>query len=152
MKILVLCGPSGCGKSTWAKNYCEVNLNTVIVSSDGIREELWGDESIQDNPRLVFELAYKRIRQYLAAGADVIFDATNLTKKIRKNFIKSFTPTGAELICVYFHTGLEECKAAQLKRERKVPEEVIEKQFKNFSSPTADEGWKEIWNYNCPIE
>ena len=46
-RLVLLVGPPGCGKSTYAKKYIETNSNTIHLTSDGIRKELWGDEAIQ---------------------------------------------------------------------------------------------------------
>lgn len=45
-RLFVLCGLPGSGKSTASKNYGQV------FSSDGIREELFGDENLQYDERL----------------------------------------------------------------------------------------------------
>lgn len=41
--LWVMCGLSGSGKSTIAKQLAQEHENTVIVSSDSVREELTGD-------------------------------------------------------------------------------------------------------------
>ena len=53
-KLIILCGIPGSGKTTYAKKYIENNANTIHLSSDAIRKELYGDESVQGNPGEVF--------------------------------------------------------------------------------------------------
>ena len=56
-KLEILIGLPGSGKSTYCKEKRELNSNSVYLSSDKIREELYGNESIQGNPadKLFFE-------------------------------------------------------------------------------------------------
>ena len=82
MNLIIMCGIPASGKSTVAKLF-----NSNIVSTDSIREELYGDESIQGNGVEVFRLAYSRIRNYLSLGENVVFDATNIRKRDRKTVI-----------------------------------------------------------------
>lgn len=67
-------GLPGSGKSTWAKEQ-----KMKIHSSDAIRKELFGDESILGDTAVVFETLYQRLLLDLQLGHSVIFDATNLT-------------------------------------------------------------------------
>ena len=71
-KIYTMCGLPGSGKSTYAKNYLP---DCVIVSSDAIRGELYGSEEIQGNAKKVFAEAFRRIREAVNNGQDVVFDA-----------------------------------------------------------------------------
>ena len=82
-KLILLVGVPGSGKTTYAKRLVRETPNTTHVSSDAIRKELYGDESVQQNPRIVFEVMHKRTIEFLKAGANVVFDATNLTKRDR---------------------------------------------------------------------
>lgn len=42
-KFIMMVGLPGSGKSTWAKEYVKTSENeTVILSSDAVREELFG--------------------------------------------------------------------------------------------------------------
>lgn len=49
--ILVM-GLSGSGKSYWTNNVAE-DEGMVILSSDALRKEFYGDERIQDNPAFI---------------------------------------------------------------------------------------------------
>lgn len=87
-KFYMLCGLPASGKSHYALDLQrimsnETNEKTVIVSSDNIRKELYGDENIQGNPEEVFNLVHERILQSLNNGVNVIYDATNLKRKYR---------------------------------------------------------------------
>ena len=47
--LYIMCGLSGSGKSTIATQIANENPNTVIVSSDEIREELTGNYEDQEH-------------------------------------------------------------------------------------------------------
>ena len=79
----MLVGLPGSGKSTWAEKQ-----NMDIFSSDAIREELYGDASIQGDNNLIFDLLHSRIIENLKSGKDSIFDATNLSSKKRRHFMR----------------------------------------------------------------
>ena len=70
-------GLSGSGKSTVAEEYAK-KYDAKIISSDKIREELYGDENIQGDPNDVFRIVHERIFDLLKSGFSIIYDATNL--------------------------------------------------------------------------
>lgn len=82
--LWIMCGLSGSGKSTVAAQIAGNNENTVIVSSDAIREELTGNYEDQEHNEEVFKIFHDRIRKNLENKKNVIADATNLTMKSRR--------------------------------------------------------------------
>lgn len=146
----MLCGLPGSSKSTWAEANKE-ELNFTIHSSDAIREE-FGDVNDQSKNDLVFNTLHRRIKEDLLNGKNVCYDATNLSRKRRMNFISNeLKNIPCEKICVLFATPYEVCLKNNANRERKVPEEVIERMYKNFEVPCKQEGWDKIrifwWDY-----
>ena len=141
-----MCGPSGSGKSTWATRYTLSHFKTKVVSTDQIRELLFGDAGVQAEPGKVFKIAHAYIKDYLNAGYNVIFDAMNLHPKDRRAIIAEYKELYPKLvcICVVAQTSLDECKKRQYQRERKVPAHVIDKQFNQFQLPKLEEGWDVI--------
>ena len=139
----MLVGLPGSGKSTWAEKNKDL-VNEVIHSSDAIREEL-GDINDQSKNEEVFNILHKRIKDDLKNGKDVIYDATNLSRKRRINFLSNeLRDIPCEKVCVLFATPIEICKKNNASRERRVPEEVIEKMVRNFEVPCYQEGWDSI--------
>jgi predicted kinase len=147
-----MCGISGSGKSTIAKDLAK-RYDGLIVSTDRIREELFGDANVQRQNGRVFELAFERLKEGLETNHCVIFDAANLTKKDRTKVLevaKNAGHKGFNRVC-WVNSTLEDAVARNLGRERKVPTEVIERQFNKFEEPTNEEGW-EIIDYFESVE
>jgi len=77
----MLVGLPGSGKTSFALSLKD---KYDIISSDSIRKELYGSERIQENNNKVFEIMRKRAIEALKSGKNVIYDATNMTRKFRK--------------------------------------------------------------------
>lgn len=141
-KFIMLCGIPGSGKSTYCNKY-KNNKDYVIISSDSIREEL-GDINDQSKNTEVFQIVHDRTKDALKNGYNVIQDCTSLNRKKRIAFLRQIQDIPCEKICVLFATPIEICKANNANRERKVPEEVIDRMIKNFEVPAYCEGWNDI--------
>ena len=142
-KLIILCGIPGSSKTTYANNYITENENAVHLSSDAIRAELWGDENIQGNPAEVFALMQKRAVDALNDGKNVVYDATNITRKDRAGII-AICPKFARIECHIVWAPIETCIERDAARERTVGKEVIDRMLKRFQAPYYDEGIKEI--------
>ena len=148
-KLIILCGLPGSGKSSYAEEFKTIDDtfykgNTVIHSSDAIREELFGDPSFQGDNAKVFELMHKRVKADLQAGKTVIYDATNVTRKARRGAINLAHPTNDTIECHIVWAEPEECLRRDSLRDRKVGPAVIDKMLRRWQSPWVDEGFTQI--------
>ena len=142
-KLILLVGIPGSGKTTYAKEYIEKEPNTIHLSSDAIRKELYGDEAIQDNPGAVFALMHQRAVEALNEGHNVIYDATNVTRKCRSTII-NLCPQFVNIECHIIWAPIGMCIERDATRERTVGKAVIDKMLKRFQFPFYDEGIDEI--------
>ena len=135
-------GISGSGKTTWADS----QKDFIVLDSDRIRGELYGNESDQQNPAKVFETMYSRGKELLRAGQSVIFCATNLSMRHRISALKQLHAACPDVTftAVVFNTPLPICKEWNKKRERQVPDWLFERQMKSFQMPVYNEGWDVI--------
>ena len=143
-KFIVMVGLSGSGKSTRVK---ECYPNATVISSDSIRETVFGDANDQTHNGQVFDIMFRQSIIALKAGQDVVYDATNLSSKRRRNLIKNVAAAvgcEVEYIAHVVVTIYENCLARNAQRERKVPDEVIKRQFLSFQVPTIMEGFTQI--------
>ena len=139
--LWVMVGLSGSGKSSIAKEIAEENPNTVIVSSDSIREELTGDYCNQENNEEVFKVFHKRIRETLENNTNVIADATNITMRSRRAIIENVKGIECRKIAYLIPKSFDQCKIENLSRQHPVPKEVLDKQLRKFQIPFYEEGW-----------
>ena len=132
MTLYVLCGVSGSGKSTYGI-WLAKEKGACVVATDDIREELFGNASVQDNPKLVFDTAYARVRGLLESGKDVVFDATNLDK-YRRAIIKYCSDLNSVRYELHIIPATyEQCVYRQSLRGRKVPVDVVYRQWEKFN-------------------
>lgn len=141
-KFILLVGLSGSGKSAIAQQL-EEDENAITVSSDAIRKHLFGDESIQGDNNKVFGIAHNDIVDALNRGWNVIFDATNLNRKNRRNILNKI-PKDVEKKCIIVATDYDTCLERNNNRDRHVLEEVIKRQRESFQIPSYQEGWDKI--------
>ena len=141
--LILLVGIPGSGKTTYAEEYINERTNTIHISSDRIRAELWGNEAIQGNNNEVFSLMQSRAIEALNNGQSVVYDATNITRKDR-SYIISLCPKFAKIECHIVWAPIETCIERDAARERTVGKEVIDRMLKRFQAPFFDEGLDEI--------
>lgn len=152
-KLVLLVGIPGAGKTTYATKYIKENPNTIHLSSDSIRKELWGSEVIQGDNNEIFSLMHDRALEALNNGQNVIHDATNMTRRDR-SYIIELCPKFVQIEAHIVWAPIETCIERDAARERTVGKEVIDKMLKRFQAPFVDEGIHEIkiirptsWNW-----
>lgn len=142
-RFLMLIGLPASGKSTVAAGLMEDREDVVYLSSDLIRLELFGDESIQQNNGEVFNQMAVRTREALKNGKHVIYDATNISRKKRRGLLQQL-PKNVEKIACYISTDYKKVIEQNENRERKVPQHVIDNMYKSMQIPVISEGWDSI--------
>lgn len=119
------------------------------VSSDAIREEVFGDVKDQNHNGEVFNIMHKRTVQALKNGENVYYDSTGLSRKRRINFLHSINHIpNVTKIALVFAPPLEIVKNRNSKRVRVVPEYVIDRMIKGFEVPHKSEGWDFVRVHN----
>lgn len=143
VKFYMMIGLPASGKSTIAKEIAKKE-NAVIISTDDLRQELLNDVNSQENNNLIFGEAERRLKTNIEAGRNVIFDATNINYKKRRDWLNRFNKYAVKKIGILVATPYEECLERNAWRERKVPEEVIKRMYFNFYIPQYYEGFNDI--------
>lgn len=148
-ELTLLIGLPGSGKSTYVRDkydYKRIFCNSVrVLSSDKIREELYGNVNDQTHNSEVFQFMKDRAVELLGLNYDVVIDATNITRKSRESIVnyidvqlKGFYDYGY-IRYVVMATPYYKCLENNRKRSRQVPEDVIKRMYKNFEFPTYRE-------------
>lgn len=148
----MLVGLPASGKSTYAKKLQEIyGLDkTVIIESDSYREKFYGSPEIQCDNNKLFEIIHLDILGELGDGKNVIFDATNISRKHRVALVQKL---GTDVVkeCIIIATSYGRCLENNEKRSRVVPKVVIDRMWKSFQIPTYTEGFDIIdieYNYD----
>ena len=142
--LYIMTGLSGSGKSSVAAEIASIYPDTVIVSSDAIREELTGNYKDQEHNEKVFKIFHDRIRKNLENKKNVIADATNLTMKSRRAIMMKVNGLNIRKVCVVIPKPFELCKEDNLHRKYPVPNSVLDKQIRRFQIPFYEEGFDDI--------
>lgn len=142
-KLVMLCGIPGCGKSTFANKLMREE-EFIHLSSDGIREEIYGDENEQGNPKEVFEIMHSRMIENLKEGKSVIYDATNTSRKRRRHVLQLLKKIDCKKEIVYFNIGHRTAKILDARRERQVGHHVIDRMYRTMQIPQRHEGWDSV--------
>lgn len=113
-------GLPGSGKTTVAKELRRLNPDTVLVSRDALREELFGEFTSYspDQETLVTSLSEKAVDKALEQDRDVVVHDMNLKKAYRKRWASFAVKHGADFKYIDL-TGvpLDECAARDFGRE-----------------------------------
>lgn len=145
--VFIMCGVPASGKSYYAKNVLMKNIyrHRVYISSDDIREELWGDASVQSFNGIVFDIFYERAREAIKNGSDVILDATHLTKKSRRKCRNHFKDLDCKFIAVQMNTSVLDAIYRNKKRDRVVPADAMNRMIKAYQPVEDSEGFDYVW-------
>jgi predicted kinase len=139
-RVYVLVGLPAAGKSTWL-----AERGVAALSSDAMRFLLRDDEADQTIHGVVFAELRRLLRRRLELGAAASYiDATNLTRKERRQWIKIADWYGAECVALYFAVPLAVCLERNAARQRVVPVEAMERLAKRLVPPELTEGFAAI--------
>ncbi len=142
MQLTILIGIPGSGKSYYAKR-----LKKPVISLDGIRKEIYGDERILGKASETDRVMRERLAALAAAGKDAVLDATHVSGQRRARMIRLGRNLGYDrVVGVWFKTPLGECLSRNRKRKNALPDFVLFKMQKdlNRSLPSPDEGWDDL--------
>lgn len=141
--LIVMMGLPGSGKSSKARQIKGENGNILILSSDELREELYGDRLDREHHSEVFTELHKRVKKALQEGKDVIYDATNINSKRRMGFLRQL-PKGVEKELYFVNLDIYSVYEQDRHREFSVGEEVINRMYKSLQVPYSHEKWDKI--------
>ncbi|HIK12474.1 MAG TPA: ATP-binding protein [Oscillatoriaceae cyanobacterium M33_DOE_052] len=151
----LLIGPPGSGKSTFAAKLMQLG-NYKIISSDGIRKQLYGDENTQGNWGEIEAEIIAQMVNAVAGKQPIIYDATNAKRGWRMDMLRkvaiAVTTQGKglrkpEWVGWHLRTPLAKCKEWNRNRSRKVPETVIEMGYQSLRDfpPMMAEGFIAVY-------
>ena len=143
-------GPVASGKSTFANHYKRflesMNMGeTMILSTDELKVELFGDINDQTHNQELFQELHRRIKQNIDTK-NLIIVAPNVTARSRRALLNCVKKKECHKVAVIMTTSIEDCKECNANRDNVVvvPEWVIDKQIGNYEIPYYEEGFDDI--------
>ena len=139
-RIVVLVGLPGSGKSTYLER-----LGVTALASDAVRGLLADDQTEQSIHIEVFATLRYLLRRRLALERPVTYvDATHLTPRERRPYVKTGQIYRCSVEAVFFDIPIEVCRERNCRRERVVPADVLERMAAKLVPPTIEEGFSAI--------
>tara|TARA_X000001036_G_scaffold59413_1_gene49301 strand:+ start:109 stop:582 length:474 start_codon:yes stop_codon:yes gene_type:complete len=139
----LLIGPPASGKTSASKRLARTK-DAFIISTDTIRESLYGLEEVQGDWKEIEPILHSQILDNISKGKSVIIDATNCNRKHREVLLKldeRINWTG-----YIFRTPLVTCYARNKGRDRTVPMHAIYSMHHAMLAepPSLEEGFKRL--------
>jgi predicted kinase len=147
----ILIGVPGSGKSTWIANQMFNWNKTVVASTDGYVErqakeqgKTYNDVFTASMPDAVKHMA-KTVVDAREQGLDIVWDQTSTTINTRAKKIRMLP--NYKKIAVVFPTPEEKELMRRLNSRpgKNIPAHVMQQMKRDFTLPTKDEGFDEIW-------
>ncbi len=136
----MLVGLPGSGKTTYL-----TRLGVNAISSDEIRRLLADDPTDQTIHRRVFATIRYLLRHRIALGREITYvDATHLTRRDRRPYIRFGQLHDCEVEALYFDVPLDVCLDRNRRRERVVPEQALQEMARRSRPPTLEEGFTRV--------
>lgn len=144
----MLIGVPAAGKSTWRDSHAG---DAVIVSTDDIIDQTAAaqkstyNDVFKDTIKSATQAATQRAKEAFAAGKDVVWDQTNLTKKSRKPKL-DMVPKEYKKIAVYFPTPHPDVHKKRLagRPGKNIPDHIMQSMIQTIEPPSKAEGFDEV--------
>ncbi len=133
-------GLPAAGKDHWIGQNAR---NLPMISLDALRSEL--GVAPEDAQGKVVSAAKERARELLRKREPFVWNATNVSRKLRKPLRELFFDYKARLRIVYVDAPWDELQRRNRERERAVPEAVLGKLLDRWEVPDATEAHEVTW-------
>ncbi len=138
--VVLAIGLPGSGKTSWFRR-----RGITPLSSDLLRMLLFDDMSEQRYQDLVFSTLRYLLRARMIARMPWNYvDATNLSPRERRGWIRMAQEFGYDVHAVFFNVPLEVCMDRNKRRGRMVPDDVMQRMAQKLRPPEFEEGFSKI--------
>jgi predicted kinase len=133
-EVILLSGLPGSGKDHYLRTHLS---DWPAISLDDLRDELGIDPD--DTQGKVISEARERAREFLRQGRSFVWNATNLSRQLRRLPLELFAAYQARLRIVYLEAGPEVLLEQNHNRAKAVPARVIERLLDRWEVPDRTE-------------
>ncbi|HSO39215.1 MAG TPA: AAA family ATPase [Labilithrix sp.] len=145
-EVVLMAGFPGAGKDRWI---AENLAGWPIVSLDRLRQEL--DVDPEDDQGSVVARAREAAREHLRAGRSFVWNATNVSRRIRAQCTRIFADYGARIRIVYVEVPEPTLRAQNRGRRAPVPEHVLDSLLEKWEVPDLTEAHEVVYAVR-PVE
>ena len=133
-EVVMLAGLPAAGKNHWL---CGQETRLPVVSLDQIRLDLGIKAS--EGPGAVVKAASEQAREFLRRKEPFVWNATNLSWKLRRQTVDLLADYGARIKIVYLEASEAVLQARNSGREHPVPAAAIERMLRRWDMPDITE-------------
>lgn len=139
-EVVILAGLPGAGKDTWVHAHLP---GWPIISLDALRREL--GISPTDDQGQIAQIARERARELLRQQRSFVWNATNITRMMRRRVVDLALAYHARTRIVYLETPFADILSRNRARQASVPEEVIYRLLDKLEIPDCSEAHHVEW-------
>lgn len=147
-ELIFMYGYPASGKTTRAKAIVEAfpEKNYVYLAADEVRQELYGSKDHFGDPAEIYEILLNRMLRLLKSGRNVIYDACNLYRSFRMDYLTPIENAGIDCYkqLIRMNTTPDTCRANHSTRGRAFDIEDLAHYFTINEYPDMSEGWDYI--------
>ena len=131
-EVIVMSALPGSGKDTFIQNNYP---DLAMVSIDALRRKKGISPKDKKGTGQMVQLAKEQARVHLRKKESFVWNATNITRSIRKQVVDLFQSYGAKTKIVYLEVPYTDLLLRNKKREHQVPVNVLRKMIRNLEVP-----------------
>jgi predicted kinase len=139
-EAVLLSGLPGSGKDHWIGTHLP---HWPLVSLDALRDEL--DVAPTDTQGPVLARARELAREYLRQGRSFVWNATNISRQLRRESVRLFAGYGARVRIVYVEVPEADLHRQNRRRSAVVPAAVLERFLDRWEVPDVTEAHAVEW-------
>lgn len=133
-EVTVMSGLPGAGKDRWVEDNAD---DLPVVSLDRLRRDL--DVDPEGEQGTVVQAAREEAREHLRAGRSFVWNATNVSRRVRAICTRLFSDYDAKIHIVYVESPEATLRAQNRARSKPVPEGVIDALLEKWEVPDLTE-------------
>jgi predicted kinase len=139
-EAVLLSGLPGSGKDHWIAAHLP---HWPLISLDALRDEL--DVAPTDTQGPVLARARELAREYLRQGRSFVWNATNISRQLRREVVRLFAGYGARVRIVYVEVPEADLHRQNRRRSAVVPAAVLERFLDRWEVPDVTEAHRVEW-------